>query len=41
MKQITTFFSELSQQSEQTLKIYEKIATISQIWQSQILFYMH
>ena len=37
MKKITTFFSELSQQ---TLKIYEKMAIIN-LTQSQNLFYVH
>ena len=35
---ITTFFSEISQQ---TLKMYEKMAIMNQIWQSQILFYVY
>ena len=38
MNKITTFVSEISQQR---LIIYEKIAIITQIWQSQILFYLH
>ena len=33
-----TFFSKILQQ---TLRRYETLAIISQIWQSQILFYMH
>ena len=36
-KKITTFFFEISQ----TPNIYEKIDIITQIWQSQILLYMH
>ena len=35
---VVTFFSEISQQ---TLQIYENMAIITDIWQIQILFYMH
>ena len=38
MNKINIFFSEISQQ---IYKMYEKVAIITQIWQSQMLFYKH
>ena len=38
MNKIEPFFSEISQQTHGK---YEKIATIINIWQSQMIFYMH